>query len=428
MAIPAKQQSARVAGNGNTEEKSADVLRLDPYERELMLLPLWKINLLEQVREEYEEIPELANDIASSVEQHPVQVAVKSAKEAQKHLDLVNFIWGSSHQLNDLQPLPGQEHHYALLVSGHRRTLAKRYIWEHGCEACLEAYGAELPGRCFARHFQDGEDLVAVYAYRRLPADLAMGMQLRENIRKNVPAHRQAHAYDQLFALMKREEPELSMAEFARRAGGVTPETISRARRYCRLPEWLRTQVEDSQSHLSYGHALELGRFQEKFGLTEKTIASEVRKILASKTTVRDYAKQINGHIQKANQGNVSLFGFDELAEYEVQEIRGVFNRRTVSVFHAYGHYLEGVEAEIASGRMGDPGELWRETSFWSSLQVMLRAIRAIRADFEAQQQSAKQQRKLSELKGAESDLVALLQSGPDQPQRVAEPSMFESE
>jgi hypothetical protein len=351
-------------------------LKPDPYERTREAVPLHCLNLLVQVREEYEEegIAELGNDIAATVEQHPAQVAIKSASGAQNYIDLLNDLWHCGLTLDDLVPLPGRKRRYAIVISGHRRTLAKRYIWQHGCESCRESYGVELPGVCFARHFHHGGDRVEVFCYRQVTPELAMGMQLRENIRQNVPSHRQAVAYDQLYALMKRQDPTLSVARFAREVGGVADGTVRRALSYCSLPRFVQQAVEQGQ--LSYSLALELGRLRGKVAATDLELQSEMVRIIAGDIKHTVYKKFVDQHIRDVRSGCL-LFGIGITAEAEIVQRRAVFERRTVEALHGYDRYFRQVQPLLECGAMGKGGE-FLDTSARVLLGKLLRQVEAI--------------------------------------------------
>jgi hypothetical protein len=367
----------------------ATVLQIDPYKRQRMLVPVRKINLLTQVRGEYDDegIAELGNDIAGSVEQHPANIAVKDAKGAVAYLKLVNELWGSDWQLSELTPLPGKKRLYAIVISGHRRTLAKRYIWENGCDQCLEQYGSEPEGQCFGRHFRHGGDLVEVFGYRQVTPELAIGMQLRENIRQNVPPQRQAQAYDQLFALMHRDDPSLSVARFAREIGKVSPETVRKARRFCRLPQSVQRDV--GAGLYSYSIALELGRLRDRLDLTADEIeaerarvsgqirsANEVRadkqamigaqlstervRIVADGLTHRQYKAFVDKQIHDATHGGV-LFGLAATAQAETTHRRAVFEQKTLMALHGYNRYFRKVLPLLQDGTIGPDGEFSEE-------------------------------------------------------------------
>jgi len=146
-------------------------------------VPLSRINIFEQVRKTYEGIPQLADELSLG-EINSVQVAIRTKWGMQQYLVLLNRLWGTDYTLRDCKPLPGPgPMRYAALISGHRRTLAKGHLWEHGCTVCREEYGVETPGGCFQRHFTYGGDLVKVRLYYGITPYRAMEMQCKENVR-----------------------------------------------------------------------------------------------------------------------------------------------------------------------------------------------------------------------------------------------------
>lgn len=378
MAVVASAlRTGRVAKQGGVVQFRPN----DPYVSQEMWLPLDCINLLEQMRKTYDEIAELADDLADKGMRFPVEVGYFSRTRALAHLRVVNQVWDAAYSLKDLVRLPGKTERYAILISGHRRTLAQLHLWHRGCSSCLERFGQEAPGTCYARHCAPTRlrlGLVKCKAYDKIPPFNAMLLQSTENIHKYVPAHEQAEFYDRLFRVKQMLEPDYPLARFAREMGCSGTEPIRRARRYCRLPAVFREDVE--QGRYSYGVALELGRMQEKLGLDGPTMVGERERVITQKLTVKQLRRTVDELVNRSLAGESSMFGLGAVAQAERTHRRSVFERRTVSALHGYAVYLQRCQPLLATGAMGPKGE-YLDTSTRRIVMENVKALEAILPD-----------------------------------------------
>jgi hypothetical protein len=389
LAIPAAVMPRAQLAKGSLSNLGSD----NPYRSEEMWLPLERINLLEQMRKTYEEIAELADDLADKGMRFPVEVGYFSRSRALAHLEMVNCVWDTTYSLRDLVRLPGPKELYVIVISGHRRTMAQLHLWHHGCTHCLERYGLEPAGTCYARHCAPTRlryGLVRCKAYAKIPPFNAMLLQSTENIHKYVPAHEQAEFYDRLFRVKQMMEPDYPLAKFAREMGCRGTEPIRRARRYCGLPAYFREDVE--RGRYSYGVALELGRMQELLGLDVSAMAGERERVITQKLT----AKQLRGTVDelagRMQAGESSMFGIGALAAAERTHRRSVFERRTVTALHGYAAYLQRCQPLLSSGAMGRKGE-YLDTSVRRIVMANVEALEAILPDLKLKQVQAQRVR-----------------------------------
>jgi len=332
-------------------------------------IPLSRINIFEQVRKTYEGIPQFADELSLG-EINSVQIAIKTRRGMRQHLELLNRIWGTSYVLKDCMRLPSGPERYAVLISGHRRTLAKAHLWEHGCIVCRDAYGAEDPGSCYQRHFTYGGDLVKARLYYGITPYRAMEMQCKENVRGAVPAHEQADAYDRLFSLMLIDDPDLTLAKFARQVGHG-PETVARARQFMRLPSIIREDV--AERRMGYGVALELGRLHKELDLDEATLMAERATIIDRRLGLKVYKRHVDRLVQDQRSGVGSLFGLGDETAGNASIRRQVFEQQTVRSLYEYARYLEMIRPLIESGEMAPDGT-WPDTSAVNVIERMLDA------------------------------------------------------
>jgi hypothetical protein len=338
-------------------------------------VPLHQINVFEQVRKTYEEIEEFANDLAHR-EINAVQVAIRTKHGMRKYLDLLNRLWGMSYTLKDCKRLPGSPIRYAVLISGHRRTFAKLHLWQHGCDSCREVHGQEEPGACFERHFSYGFNRVKVRLYYNITPYEAMGLQCQENIRGTVPAHEQAEGYDRLFSLVALDHPdELTIAEFVRIVGHVSAETVSRAIRFCRLPELIREDV--AERRMGYGVALELGRLQEVLQLNEATLLSERQNIVDYHLSLKQYRAHVSSVVNARRSRHGAFFELSDELQGNLGVRRQVFERRTIMAIYDWTSYINRVAPKLANGEMG-PNGTWPDTSAINALVKMVKAQKVL--------------------------------------------------
>ncbi len=119
------------------------------------MLPISEINVLPQPRKTFEDIPELALDVADKGFLNPPTVARLSEEHCRNYLKVINALWGSSFTIEELAPsLVRGKVFFHVLLAGERRFRSCRLLWEEGCKKCVRKFGSEAPGACFKRHFR----------------------------------------------------------------------------------------------------------------------------------------------------------------------------------------------------------------------------------------------------------------------------------
>lgn len=329
----------------------------DVYENQTVWRVFKGLNVLSQVRKTYEAIEELGDDIARKGMMHPVQVAWFSVAETERYIAKVNMAFKANHRLEDLTPAksPTGQSGYEVVITGHRRNLGHRYLWHHGCSDCIENYGQEAPGTCYARHPRlKAGCLVEVKLYPHITSTAALAMQCTENIHKTVPSAEQAEAYDALYITLQLDDPELTVTQFARMMS-CDPDTIRRARLYCRLPLRIREHVEAGR--LTYGVAIELGRRVERLQENPDFLEAECEVAITERPTLQEARRDSNRLISKAQVGEVSMFSLGSLAEGAHQRRRQVFEQRVVLTLHTLVSYFCRVKPLLEDGTMSRSGE-----------------------------------------------------------------------
>ncbi|MBI4029492.1 MAG: hypothetical protein HY376_03970 [Candidatus Blackburnbacteria bacterium] len=116
-----------------------------------------EINVLPQARKIIDDIPGLAESIARRGQLEPVIIAWWSDPAlCQGYIDLVNESRGTNVQLSDLITSTEKgETVWKVLISGHRRLEACKYLQNVGCSSCHEKYGR---GGCYERHVPTAPD------------------------------------------------------------------------------------------------------------------------------------------------------------------------------------------------------------------------------------------------------------------------------
>ncbi len=377
----------------------------DPYEFRLGLMPLFRLNVLEQVRKTYDAdgITELCQSIAGTGLINEIQVAYMTPAQARDYVQFVSALWHRDYGLADILRMDPRQtfeqrtergrpvyrqlsdrrlDRYAVVVCGHRRYFAMKQLWEMGCEQCQETYGTETPGACWARHMEYEDSYVRVKLYSQLPPYEAMALQYQENVHQRPPAHQQADAYDNLFVLAQQRNPELTVVAFAKQVRASTG-TITRARRFCALPLQIRADVEQgAYGKGSFGIAMQLERLIRTLEPVPETLESWRLRAIAVQPRADSFTREVSATIARHRGGNVSFgvedpdaFGEVYMAGVEAAGRKSVLLRALVMQLFAGNEYLSRALPELLSGNIGHPGRLFWDTStiaVWRKLLGLL--------------------------------------------------------
>jgi hypothetical protein len=318
-------------------------------------LPISRVNVLPQPRKTFENVAELALDIASKNLLNPPTIAHLSVKNCKNYLRVINTLWGTTFQVSDLvsSSVRGKKIFY-ILLAGERRFRACRLLWDEGCMGCVRKYRKEKPGTCFRRHFQSNR--IEVRLCFNIQPLSALYIQLSENTHMRVPPEQEAYAYNQLFKLVKKANPEFTLSAFAEKVGR-SPETIRHALQFCELPSVVREAVEKRE--IPYGIALELFRIYERKA-NDNDLNEELQwwvlRGITEAVTVPEFRQKVGEYLSNLDSGQKELLAI--MSEAELKELKRLHIRKTVEV-HAlraiwgYIGYFERVKNLFDQGLLG---------------------------------------------------------------------------
>ena len=310
-------------------------------------IPLSHINVLEQPRQTFENIDELAQSIAINNLLHPLIVARLSPEGCQQYLDTINRLWGREHRMEELTPADGEDQYY-ILLAGERRFRACKHLDTVGCKECQEAYGE---GPCYERHFDDrGVDV-------RLAQDIqpiqAIFIQASENIHMRVPAAEEAQFYYRLYKTLREQNPDYPVSKFSREVGR-SPDTIRTAIRYCLLPSDVQEFVEGGQ--ITYGIATEVARLKTELNMGNEELHHWALRAIANNYRVPDFRELVTNFIkqQKSGQGMLEIFSQEQERTTRRSLIKRTVAKNTIRAEWESIGYLQTVRRLIEDGHLGE--------------------------------------------------------------------------
>jgi ParB/RepB/Spo0J family partition protein len=277
------------------------------------------INVLVQPRQIFDETLELAQNIREVSLIHPLTVVEYDENGACTHLRIVNKLWGTGYQLEDL--VETSTGRYLILLAGERRYRAVSSLGWYRVEAKV---------------------------WSDLDPFFALSLQFAENIHHPLPAHREAEAYDMMYRLLESEDRKPTLAEFARKMGR-SPETIRKALRFTSLPLSIRELV--SGKTIRYGHAVELARLADFYD--EGKLLRLATHATASDMRVEEFRAVVNARLAELRGDQQSFFG-DAIIPDKVAA-RRVVEPRLVRGIHAQRHYADRVLDLISRDLLGKP-------------------------------------------------------------------------
>ena len=273
-----------------------------------------------QVRSTFSDIIELAEDVAFRGMLQMQNVCAFPPDVAQRYIDAVNLMWGTSHRLESLpQGTLDGEPMVFILIAGERRHRALRRLWVHGCRACKATMKSKAAnGGCFTKHFPGGF----------VPVNLKMGYtpyealtdQFAENTHKRPVPHEEAMGFRVLYEVAKQREPTVTVKQFARTIGHPT-RYVTQAIAYTGLPD--RIQEAVSEKRISYSHALALVRYH-----TERADETELTywftRALAEQWSAEKLNKELVADLHHWKAHQLGMFG-EALLDRQEKKIRESF-------------------------------------------------------------------------------------------------------
>lgn len=293
--------------------------RKTPYTRVFNLK--WKTyEPVAQVRTTFSDIIELSEDIAGRGILQMQNVCAFPPDVAQRYIDAVNLMWGTSHTLDSLpQEILDGEPMFFILIAGERRHRALRRLWAHGCRTCKATLkGKATNGGCFTKHFPGGF----------VPVNLKMGYtpyealtdQFAENTHKRPVPHEEAIGFRMLYEVAKQREPTITVKQFARTIGHPM-RYVTQAIAYTGLPDLIQEAV--SEKRISYSHALALVRYH-----TERTDETELTywftRALAEQWSAEKLNKELVADLHHWKAHQLGIFG-EALLDQQEKKLRESF-------------------------------------------------------------------------------------------------------
>lgn len=321
----------------------------------LRRIPLDWINTLPQPRQTFEEIEELAENIALRGLINPLTVVRFSAENAKRHLEKTANLWKTNLQLKSLKGVvEGNENFYYILISGERRLRALRHL------QTLHSQEFHIP----------------VSLCEDISSEEFFFLQVSENIHKQVPPHEQALAYVSLLRTRREENPKYPLAQFARDVGR-SESKIRTDLRFCELPSIIQDFIVNDQ--LAYGIGDQLARLQpyyEDEKLKEEKLKSWAVLAMAGNYTVREFRKAVTNEIRQREFGQTMLGLFEEEQEKVALRLkkRWVVARNMVRGLAKFNVYFRNVNSLFEKGLLGEEESPFSEGS---PVRIFLAAISA---------------------------------------------------
>lgn len=317
--------------------------------REVTSVELAFVNFLRQTRDterlDSEELRVLADQFNEFSLLHPPHIArFSTRRRCQNHLRYVSRVWDLENppRIDDLVICPDGS--YLVVASGERRLRAYELDGKQSCEFVV-IWHDPSPG-------------------------LVFGIQQVENMgREQVRGQRQARALIGEFRMLRRRDPGLTIAKYARKKK-ISPSTVSRALRYGDAPDEVHELCEAGL--ITYTTACQLSRLNGK--VPDKRIVHLAAYIRADGSSASEVRALINRQIEEADQDTPSLFG--EIEDQALgRQTRRVIRRDLVAVQHRALARLEAVLRLADRGAIG-PGA---EFSGGSASRLSRREIRLYR-------------------------------------------------
>lgn len=316
-------------------------------------IPIHSINIFPQPRRTFEYISELALDIAKKGLLNPITVACFDEKNCRKYIRTINLLWRTNFKIRELKAVETRgKKVYFVLLAGERRLKSCHFLWEEGCEECREKYGKEPAGECFKRHFKSNK--VEIRSCLNISPFLALSLQFSENTHMAVPPHEEAHAYSLLFKLVKKANPDFSLAAFAREVGR-NQETIKRALWYCELPVNIQEAVE--RKTVPYGIAVEIARLQ-KNNVKEEDLWWWLTRAVAENFNISEFKNKVNAYLEEqlSNQNQLSLMDIFSEEQQKIERrlhIKNVVQKNIINGFWFWTYYFKRVIEYFDNGWLG---------------------------------------------------------------------------
>ena len=338
---------------GSSSEELALLLKKEGQEPhyEGGWVPIDVVNVLPQPRQTFEEIKELARDIADKGLMTPLIVARLNRENCSDYLRVISHLWQTELGIEQLKSYSenGGEFYY-MLIAGERRFRAFKYLESEGCGQ--DHGGGE---NCFESHFPNR--LIEVRLCVDIPPLQAIFLQASENIHMRVPPHEEARFYYNLFTILREVDEKYTLAAFARKVGR-SESTIRKAIKFCELPLSIQRSVE--RGDYPYGKALEIARLIDT-GVNEENLGWIVKIAMVQDQTVEEFQDWTMKYIRDLMSGQTMLELFTEAQEEAMKKamIRRVVARNSIRAIWQRIAYLKNVIGLVKEGKLGEEDSLF---------------------------------------------------------------------
>ncbi|MDD2696613.1 MAG: hypothetical protein PHE52_00435 [Candidatus Pacebacteria bacterium] len=362
--LPLIETEVKVKANNNGRKKLIDLNDLleilGPLEEHDVKpwrdtkLPVSLINVLVQARKTFEDIGNLADNIAEERLMNRLLVGKYTSETAiRQYLQILNYIWKTHYQLDDLvASVENGKNVWYVLIAGERRLRSHKLIWLEGCSDCREKYGKEEPGKCFQRHFHTKKMEVEVRIRENISPKEMQRLQLSENIHMALPPHEEAEGYQRYYSLLQVAYPDLSLARYARMIGRGQ-ERITNALRFCGLFESLKDDIRSGK--LLYGAGVSLAKLQEE-GLNEEEVSWWRRRYDLEHWKVSDLQDHIAKFLRIRRSGQHSMFDVMTAEQVGITrrlQMRKVVAREIITAVWTWIHYFDIVLSYLKEDKLG---------------------------------------------------------------------------
>lgn len=326
---------------------NAEVTETSHFQRQAVEIS--SINTLVQPRKTFDgEICYLADNIAARGLISPIIIARFDKKGITRHLEAVNKLWGTEYQPKDLLHIEEEGAlFYYVLIAGERRYRAAEKLLTEGCTLCQANYGR---GSCYERHF--GNQKIEASVCTNIHSDEFFYLQTSENTHQRIPPEEEAIFYVNFYRVLKENDPNFSLARFAREVGR-NPATIREALRYYNLPSIIQDLVE--KRALPYGVATQIARLQEIKDINVDELTRWAIRAIVEQMTVKEIKDKITRYIEErnSNQAILPLFSAEEIAQQQRQYRNRVVEKKTVLGLWSFKRYLVTVDRLHREGMLG---------------------------------------------------------------------------
>ncbi len=310
---------------------------------------------------------------------NPVVIAAFSRSNFAKYLDFINKVHNTRYSPDDFVAVKYENNYYFLvLIAGHRRLEAIRQINKEDNSNKKIYLSADI--------------------YKNVSVDEALLFQVAENTHERVPVAREAIVIAGAWVYHNRINPNLSVAEFARKTGR-SESTVRAMLKFASLPQRLQNLAFKSESSVPFGVLVQIARYADfkalrKEYLNEKAMLSLAQYYLVSDMSSADFAKFIRSKIEHEKSAQADLFLYNEACVSETK-IKKSIDSKLEKRLREFTAYLRKIDAALS-----DPDWGLRYSPV-ASRNVLRSLLKALQDTVFAELFSAKEQEEIISLQSS---------------------------